>query len=160
MKVYKYFTDVKLQLFEYNVCLFNPLALRGQKFSDKMDLSVQMRAFHKIKHRHAICWKFEDFISLSKLVLEVKANICSLFLYCCKFSAFAIAVIILHNNKVCLTKKLRLEQKSLTLQQTLKFQNRLLIGAHFILDIKLSWFCMGENACLQSDCRIHKSAIS
>ena len=29
MKVYKYFTEVKLQLFEYNVGLFNPLALRG-----------------------------------------------------------------------------------------------------------------------------------
>ena len=60
-----------------------------------------MRAMYFIKHRYAIRLKFEDkfLTSLTKLVLEVKASICStikenLLLYCPKFSAFVVIVII------------------------------------------------------------------
>ena len=68
-----------------------------------MNLSTQMKVIYNVKHRYAIRLKFgEKFLtSLTKLVLPVKASICStveenLLLYCCKFSAFVVAVIIQH----------------------------------------------------------------
>ena len=66
-----------------------------------MDLSIRVRVIYNVKHPYAIRFKFGDkfLASLTKLVLEVKASICSaikenLFLYCRKFLAFAVAVII------------------------------------------------------------------
>ena len=71
------------------------------KFYDKMDLSIRMRVIYNLKHRCAICLKFGDksLLFLTKLVLEAKASICStinenLFLYCRRFSAFVVVVII------------------------------------------------------------------
>ena len=59
-----------------------------------------MRIFYNLKHRYAIHLKFgyKFLTSLTKLVLEEKACICStikenLLLYCCKFSAFVDVVI-------------------------------------------------------------------
>ena len=64
-----------------------------------MDLLIQMRITH-VKYRHAIHLKFGDKFStsVSKLVLDRKASICSaikeiLHLYC-KNSAFVITVLI------------------------------------------------------------------
>ena len=66
-----------------------------------MDLSIQMRITYNVKHRYAIRMKLRDKSSNSptKLVLEKKASICStikgnLLLYCRKFSAFVVVVII------------------------------------------------------------------
>ena len=76
-----------------------------------------MRVIYNVKRRYAIRLKFEDkFLTfLTKLVLEPKASICStikenLLLYCRKFSAFVVVVIILHifYSKACITKKHRL----------------------------------------------------
>ena len=60
-----------------------------------------MRVIYYLKHRYAIRLKFEDkfLTSLAKLILEVKASICStikenLLSYCRKFSAFVVVVII------------------------------------------------------------------
>ena len=54
-----------------------------------MDLSIRMRAIYNVQHCHAIRLKFGDkfLTSLTKLVLEPKASICStikenLLLYC------------------------------------------------------------------------------
>ena len=66
-----------------------------------MDLSIRMRVFYNVKHRYEICLKFGDkfLTSVTKIVLEAKASICSTIkesplLYCRKFSAFVAIVII------------------------------------------------------------------
>ena len=66
-----------------------------------MDLSIRMRVMYNVKHRYVIHLKFGNkfLISLTKLVLEAKASIYSiikenLLLYCRKFSAFVVVVII------------------------------------------------------------------
>ena len=66
-----------------------------------MDLSIRMRVTYNVKHRYAIHLKFggKFWTSLTKLVLEAKASICStikenLLLYCRRFSAFVVVVII------------------------------------------------------------------
>ena len=61
------------KLFQYNVwwnCL---------EFSDKMNLTIQIKIFNNVKHRRTICLKFGDrfFTSLTMLGCEAKANICS-----------------------------------------------------------------------------------
>ena len=60
-----------------------------------------MRVMYNVKHRYAIRLKFGDkfLTSLTSLVLEAKASICStikenLLLYWRKFSAFVVVVII------------------------------------------------------------------
>ena len=60
-----------------------------------------MRIMYNVKHRYAIPLKFEDkfLTSLTKLVFEAKASMCSIiktksFLYCCKCLVFVVVVII------------------------------------------------------------------
>ena len=79
------------KLFEYDFswdCL---------EFSDKMDLTIQMKMFKNVKCRHTICLKFGNryFTSINMLECEAKASICyaikeNLILYCRKLSAFAV----------------------------------------------------------------------
>ena len=66
-----------------------------------MDLSIRMRVMYNVKDCYAIRLKFGDKLltSLIKLLLEAKVTICStikenLLLYCRKFSAFVVVVII------------------------------------------------------------------
>ena len=66
-----------------------------------MDPSIRIRIIYNVKHRYTIRLKFGDkfLTSLTKPVLEGKASICStikenLLLYCRKFSAFVVVVII------------------------------------------------------------------
>ena len=66
-----------------------------------MDLTIRMRVFYNVKHRYEICLKFGDkfLTSVTKIVLEAKVSIYftikeSLLLYCRKFSAFVVIVII------------------------------------------------------------------
>ena len=49
------------------------------KFYDKIDLSIRIKINYNVRHRYAICFKFGDKLLtfLTKLVLEVKASICS-----------------------------------------------------------------------------------
>ena len=70
-------------------------------FYYKMDLSIRIRVNYIAKHRYSIPLKVRDkFLTyLSKLVLEVKGTICSiikenLLLFCRKFSAFVVVIII------------------------------------------------------------------
>ena len=63
-------------------------------------LTIHMRMFINVKHRHAICLKFGDriFTFPTILGLESKGNICStikenLISYCRKFSEFFVAVV-------------------------------------------------------------------
>ena len=65
-----------------------------------MDLTIRKAMFDNAKHRHAIYLKFGDrfFASLTMLGIQTKASICStvkenLPIYCRKFLAFVIAVI-------------------------------------------------------------------
>ena len=60
-----------------------------------------MRVIYNVTHCYAIRFKFGDkfLTSLTKLALDAKASICStvkenLLLYCCKFLAFVVVVII------------------------------------------------------------------
>ena len=69
-------------------------------FSDKIDLTIQLRICNNVKYRLAAYLKFRDrfFISLTMSGLEAKISSCStikenLFLYCFKFSAFVVTVI-------------------------------------------------------------------
>ena len=71
------------------------------KFYDKIDLSIQMRTIYNARYRYAIRLTFggKFLFFLAKLVLEGKISIWSkikenLLLYCRKFSAFVIVVII------------------------------------------------------------------
>ena len=66
-----------------------------------MDLSIRMRVTYNVKHRDAILLKFGDkfLTSSTKLVLEAKAGIfpkikVNVHLYCRKFLAFIVVVII------------------------------------------------------------------
>ena len=66
-----------------------------------MDLSVLIRVIYNVKHRSTIRLKFGDkfLTSVTKSVLNEKASICSaikeiLLLYCVKFWAFVVVVII------------------------------------------------------------------
>ena len=49
------------------------------KFYDRVDLPIRMRIIYDVKHRYAIRLKFGDkFLTfLTKLVLKMKASICS-----------------------------------------------------------------------------------
>ena len=66
-----------------------------------MDLSIRMRIIFDVKHLHLVRLKVGDIslTSLTKLVVQVKASICSktkenLLLYCRKFSMFVIVMLI------------------------------------------------------------------
>ena len=65
-----------------------------------MNLRIQMKTIHNVKHCYAIRLKFgyKLLTCLAKLELEEKDTICSTFkeyqlLYCRKFSAFVVVVI-------------------------------------------------------------------
>ena len=67
-----------------------------------MDLSIRMRIIYNVKHGYAICLKFGVKLvnSLTKSVLEARSesqylkNKENLLLYCWKFSAFVVVVVI------------------------------------------------------------------
>ena len=82
-----------------------------------MDLSIRIRIIYNVKHVYAILLKFGGKLLtfVTKQVLEVKASICSTIkenplLYCLKFLALVVVVIIEH---IFIT---RFYQKPLTLQ--------------------------------------------
>ena len=69
------------------------------KFYDKRHLPIQMRIIYIYNVKTQLCNSFETLTSLIKLMFEAEDSIRStikksLLLYCRKFSAFAVAVII------------------------------------------------------------------
>ena len=86
-------------------------------FSDKMDLTIQIKIFSNVKRRHAICLKFGDkfftFLTMVRVWSKSQYLLCnqkksnfilsSVFGICCRCHELTY-----FNNKVCLTKKRRL----------------------------------------------------
>ena len=73
------------------------------EFSDKIDLTIQIKIFNNKKHCQTICMKFGNkfLTSLTILGCKAKASTCSiirenLILYCCKLSRFVVVDINKH----------------------------------------------------------------
>ena len=67
------FISTVCKLFKHNFCW------NLSEFNDKMDLTIQMTIFDKVKHCHAICLKFGDrfFTSLTLELHLVKLHACN-----------------------------------------------------------------------------------
>ena len=81
-------------------------------FSDKMDLTTQMKIFNNVKQCHANCLKL-FFTSLTILGYEAKVSIYSavkenLILYCHKFAALPVTII---NKHILITRPASLEKE-------------------------------------------------
>ena len=94
LKVYRKFTKVKVKCLEkigsvwfickkckvistiYKLSEYN-FWWNCLEFSNKMDLTIRMEIFDKVKHRRAVCLKFGKrfFTSLTMLGLQAKASI-------------------------------------------------------------------------------------